>query len=124
MKVLSIKQPWASLIVQGLKDIENRTWKTNFRGRILIHASQNDFDFRGKMTSEYQREYINKIQKPYIHGAIIGSVEIVDCIESTSDQNQSWGDLYCYHWKLRNAKILREPIFDVKGKLGLWEYNK
>lgn len=47
-KVLSIKQPWASLICTprsdnnlfGIKDIENRSWKTKFRGRILIHASQ------------------------------------------------------------------------------------
>lgn len=39
MKALSIKQPWASLIAQGIKDIENRTWKTKFRGRIFIHAS-------------------------------------------------------------------------------------
>ena len=39
MKALSIKQPWASLIAHGIKDIENRTWKTNFRGRIYIHAS-------------------------------------------------------------------------------------
>ena len=38
MKALSIKQPWASLIAHGIKDIENRTWKTNFRGRIYIHA--------------------------------------------------------------------------------------
>lgn len=38
-RVLSIKQPWASLIAHGIKNIENRTWKTKFRGRILIHAS-------------------------------------------------------------------------------------
>ena len=38
MKTLSVRQPWANLIVRGIKDIENRSWKTNFRGRILIHA--------------------------------------------------------------------------------------
>ena len=38
MKTLSVKQPWASLICSGIKDIENRTWKTKFRGRVLIHA--------------------------------------------------------------------------------------
>jgi hypothetical protein len=40
MKAITIKQPWAFLIVEGVKDIENRTWKTNFRGRVLIHASK------------------------------------------------------------------------------------
>lgn len=40
MKVLSVKQPWAALLVNGIKDIENRTRRTTFRGRILIHASK------------------------------------------------------------------------------------
>ena len=40
MKAITIKQPWASLIVAGIKDIENRTWKTSFRGRVLIHAAK------------------------------------------------------------------------------------
>lgn len=39
MKAITIKQPWASLIVHGIKDIENRTWLTHFRGRVLIHAA-------------------------------------------------------------------------------------
>jgi hypothetical protein len=38
MKALSIRQPWAWLIVHGVKDVENRTWRTNFRGRFLVHA--------------------------------------------------------------------------------------
>lgn len=38
MKAISIKQPWASLIAHGIKDIENRSWRTNYRGRVLIHA--------------------------------------------------------------------------------------
>lgn len=36
MKAITIRQPWASLIVHGIKDIENRSWQTNFRGRVLI----------------------------------------------------------------------------------------
>ena len=40
MKVLSVKQPWAAFLVNGIKDIENRTRRTTFRGRILIHASK------------------------------------------------------------------------------------
>jgi len=39
MKTLSVKQPWAYLLCAGIKDIENRTWKTNYRGRVFIHAS-------------------------------------------------------------------------------------
>lgn len=40
MKALSIRQPWASLIVMGIKDIENRTWPTRHRGSVLVHAAK------------------------------------------------------------------------------------
>jgi activating signal cointegrator 1 len=40
MKTLTIRQPWAELIAQGKKDIEVRTWKTNYRGKIAIHAGK------------------------------------------------------------------------------------
>src|SRR3546814_18926401 len=48
MKALSIRQPWAWLITQGFKDIENRTWQTKFRGQFLIHAS------KGMTKDEYE----------------------------------------------------------------------
>lgn len=41
MKVLSIREPWASIIINGYKEYEFRSWKTNYRGKILIHASKN-----------------------------------------------------------------------------------
>ena len=40
LKALSIRQPWAWLIVNGFKDVENRNWRTHWRGRLLIHASK------------------------------------------------------------------------------------
>lgn len=121
MKAITIKQPWASLIVEGVKNIENRSWPTKFRGRVLIHAAQKDFDFRNYMTSEYERHYINSIKKPYITGAIIGSVEIVDCKKSIDNPNKAWGNLYCYHWILENAIEFTEPI-PAKGRLSFWDY--
>ena len=39
MKVITIKQPWATLIAEGIKKYEFRSWKTNYRGEIYIHAS-------------------------------------------------------------------------------------
>ena len=121
MKAITIKQPWASLIIDGIKDIENRSWMTKFRGRILIHAAQKEFDFTNQMTSEYQREFIKGIHKPYIKGAIIGSVQIIDCKKSKDNQNKPWGNMYCYHWILANPIKFPEPI-SVKGKLSFWDY--
>ena len=71
MKVLTIKQPWACLIVNGYKEYEFRTWKTNYRGKILIHA--------GKIIDKYNLIYLSIITLIILFN-IIGEVEIKDCI--------------------------------------------
>lgn len=96
MKTLTVKQPWASLIVHGIKDIENRTWPTKFRGRILIHSSANPVPFNGradgvKFTNQQIREIWNSDFNQPGHrypdwmselpnGVLLGSVDIVDCV--------------------------------------------
>lgn len=88
MKTISIKQPWAHLICTprednpqfGIKNIENRTWPTKFRGKVLVHASAK-FDysiFSLDTDSEIWQSFIRTSNYPT--GAIIGSVEIVDCV--------------------------------------------
>lgn len=47
MKALTIKEPWATLIIEGYKEYEFRSWKTNYRGKILIHAGKS-IDKKGK----------------------------------------------------------------------------
>lgn len=124
MKCLTIKQPWASLIVNGYKSYEFRSWKTKYRGKILIHAGMS-----------LEKEYANKVKKydlEYIKGAIIGEAEIVDCIlvdacfdDSLRKENDivySSDHVGLYAWKLANIKKYEEPIY-VKGKLSLWEYK-
>jgi hypothetical protein len=79
MKVLSVRQPWAYLIVAGYKDIENRTWYTGHRGPLLIHASKG-VDPENFMPK--QRQYIESagivIPEDLPRGAIVGSVNLVD----------------------------------------------
>ncbi len=60
MKVLSIKNPYSWIVVHGLKDVENRTWTTDFRGKLLIHSSGN-IDF--KELPNYDRLIPEKIIK-------------------------------------------------------------
>jgi len=120
MKTLTVKQPWASLIVNGVKDIENRTWRTKYRGRILIHVAANDFDFRKYAVSEEQRLFIQAIKKPYVHSAIIGSVEIVGCVR---DYNSIWSEKDCYNWVLKNPRLFKDPVFGIKGRLSLWDFK-
>ena len=130
MKTISIKQPWASLIVSGVKDIENRTWKTNFRGRVLVHATAKRVKFDNWYDSPLTNEQILKLpaNKLYInleYSAIIGSVEIVDCVinhPSIWAEKSIPGQKRIHNWMLANPVLFAEPILNVKGKLSFWDY--
>jgi len=125
MKVLTIKQPWATLIVEGYKKYEFRSWKTKYRGKILIHAGlslEKDADERFK-DYNLNHEY----------GCIIGEAEITDCIlvdEKFNNELRKINPLVyarsnhaeTYAWKLEKVKKYEKPIY-VKGKLGLWNYE-
>lgn len=116
MKTISIRQPWAQLIVTGIKDIENRSWRTNFRGRILIHVpvTRDNPEF-----TTGQFELIKDIPPGY-KSAIIGSVEIVNCIRG---HYSIWAEPGCWNWVLKNPVLFDEPITDINGKLSLWDYE-
>lgn len=124
MKAISIKQPYASLIVSGIKNIENRTWKTNYRGRVLIHASAvpalSDI---GDLPTEQLKYAYSEMGKgkeiePIVTSAIIGSVEIVDCVQN---HNSVWAEKGVWNWVLANPVKFKEPILGVKGKLSIWD---
>lgn len=91
MKAISIKQPWASLIVEGIKDIENRTWKLpeKYKGqRVLIHASaakRGNNSIIDLLSRAQMKTFVRKFEdhgRDFLEprGLIIGSVEIVDCV--------------------------------------------
>lgn len=138
MKALSIKQPWASLIAHGIKPIENRTWKTSYRGPIYIHASAPK-KFNVQMTDAQTIAALPVMKTAFDgtmpFGAIIGEVNIVDCVinhhsiwaEGTFypiDESEGYMNVKpIYNWVLENAILYNDPIFDVKGKLSLWEFE-
>jgi hypothetical protein len=113
MKALSIRQPWAWAILHAGKDIENRTWYTNFRGVILIHAGKK-VDKEGIEFIEYQTGILLS-KEMLITGGIIGSVEIVDCVTSSKSK---WF-LGKHGFALRNPISL--PFIQYKGQLGFFE---
>jgi len=113
-KAISIKQPWAYLIAYGIKDIENRTWKTNFRGRVLIHVGAKKIDYNPVRIHFSMTIHDYKL----LHrSAIIGSVEIVDCIQNSQS---GWADPDCWHWVLKDPVLFEKPILNVKGKLSFF----
>ena len=128
MKAISIKQPWASLIAHGIKDIENRTWKCpqKYIGqRVLIHAAKTTVKEGWKaLTREQLKKVIPYKNKLYGHneelskGAIIGSVVIADCVQH---HPSVWAEKGCWNWVLKDvvfkSKILTGytigPIRDI-----------
>ena len=84
MKALSIRQPWAWLIVNGFKDIENRSWPTNFRGRIYVHTGKKMDP--GWFPGLFQHVEGQNIRLPfeYALGAIVGEVDIVECVTESA----------------------------------------
>lgn len=125
MKALTIKQPWAQLIIEGYKKYEFRSWKTKYRGKILIHAGmslEKDMALRFK---DYNLSYTI--------GAIIGEATLEDCILVDEKFNEELkridpivygrsNHVETYAWKLSNIKKYEKPI-EIKGQLGLWNYK-
>ena len=116
MKVLVVRQPWAWLIVHGYKDIENRTWATRYRGKLLIQASA---ALPPKAELEYSyavaRRRGIKLPEELETGGIVGSVQLDDCVTHSRSRWFS-GPV---GWVL--SKPRRLPFFPLKGQLGLFD---
>lgn len=126
MKVLTVRQPWAQLIAVGAKDIENRNWHTNVRGRIAIHSSaayrradiEDACELMRRFIPRFSDRRFKSVAENYPTGVILATVEIVDCV-THSESPWFTGD---YGLVLRDAKMLAEPI-QAKGKLGWWDHD-
>lgn len=123
MKALSIKQPWAWLIVNGYKPLDNRSWHSNYTGILLIHASLS-FDSKGYkwVTDNAERLGIqpNKLpaKKDFPKGSMVGFAFMRGCCKN-SDSPWFTGP---YGFELDGAKPLREP-YPAKGTLGIFDFK-
>ncbi len=124
MKVLSIKEPFATLIKDKVKIYETRSWKTNYRGEIYVHAS-----LAKSKDEEKANKYLKSEIKP---GYILCKCELLDCIPMTKEfieyicnetNEQDYGTYAYgrYAWKIKVIEVLDKPI-RAKGKLGIWNY--
>ena len=126
MKVLTIKQPWATLIMQGDKKFEFRSWQTKYRGDLLIHAGKGIDKEAVKRLSKY-------LPKTLPSGKILGKVTLVDCIKMSPEFKEKLlketKDIYTnksfqenYSWQIETVEVFDKQI-DAKGHLSLWEYD-
>ena len=105
---LSVRQPYAWAIIEGIKDVANRFWPTNIRGRIYIHAGKNKTELEWGIDN-LRKHRVKPLpeEEDLVFGAIIGSVEIVDCVESSRSR---WYAPGTFGFVLRNPIALARPI--------------
>lgn len=121
MKALSLKQPFAELILQGRKTIELRKWNTHFRGEFLIHASKIP---DAKAMKEFGFDNLPT-------GAIVGKAKLVQVkhyknkeeLRKDKDLHLASGDWGEYGFVLGNVERFEKPI-PAKGMLGWWEWKE
>lgn len=151
MKTISLLQPWATLLSISAKCVETRSWSTNHRGEIAIHASLG-FDNKSKALA-WQSPFVDYFHLHYgeeawtrsgvgilPRGAVIATARIAACYPTVDEEfNEGVFDYYPdldtpderafgdfspgrFGWVITNVKLLPKPI-PAKGKLGLWEWD-
>lgn len=128
MKAISLTQPWATLVAIGAKKYETRSWSTNYRGPLAIHAAKGYPRSAQYLAQETQpfRDVLNRPNEELPRGAIIAIVELTGCIHTEdfwnlTEQERAFGDYgpRRYAWQLTNVRELQYPV-PCKGALGLW----
>lgn len=130
MKVLSLKEPWATLIMAGKKRIETRSWKTRYRGPLLLHASA-----AGVSTKDpHMRELLALLPDTEMHcGCIVCRCVLADCLPMDEaflhEMEKHPVERLCgeyapgrFAWVLEDIEPLERPI-PAKGMLGLWNWE-
>ncbi len=129
VKVLSLKEPWASLIAFGPKRIETRSWRTRYRGPLYIHASA----ARPSRSDPHIRELSELLpgREPAC-GLILCRCLLTGCVpmdegflSSMTDPTERLCGEYApgrFAWLLGDVQVLSEPV-PAKGRLGIWTFN-
>lgn len=122
MKALSLTQPWATLITDYGMNVENRTWRTNFRGFFAIHATKT---YREDDFIYCRRNFgikLNRDDVPY--GAIIGFAKLIEVItaDDVTKKTEKWF-IGGYGFVLENIIKLKTPV-SCNGSLSFWEVDE
>lgn len=120
--MLTVKQPWAWLIINGEKLVENRTWQVRYRGPLLIHVSKSRSDMNKKALAaaanmrgaDWSGDELAEMEKQ--RGQVVGLVQVENITRSSQSSFALPGQ---YHWELRSPKKIVPP-FSAVGKATLW----
>ncbi len=131
MKALSIRQPWAWLIVQDAKDVENRHWQTSHRGPLLIHAAKGctfqewclAWDWIDERMPHVRRLYPPPTYTQIARGGIVGQVDQIGCVNDADMDYKpyysAWAEPGLWHHQYANPRTI--PFVPWRGALGLFD---
>jgi len=134
MQVLSVMQPWATLLALGLKRLETRTWQTRHRGPLAIHAARRRAThalppgWRVKLDASRERLGLDAWPDLFPRGAVLGVVELLGCVKveelppgEPDGVERLLGDFAAnrWVWRLTAARPLAVPLL-VRGQLGVF----
>lgn len=115
MRVLTVRQPWASLLIAGVKDIENRTWTASYRGWLWIHSAQRR-DETPALVELVGRGIAERIPYLDVRGSIIGAVHVDNVVTGHVSE---WAIDGQYHFVVSQARVAPSPV-PARGHLNLW----
>ena len=121
VKALTLRQPWAWATIYGGKDVENRRWRTAYRGPLLIHAGKNaDPDPEATSRLLWTMADPEALRQPraawQAREAVIGVVHLADIL---TDSPSPWATARWYHWVFEFPSPVDPPI-PCRGRPGLW----
>ena len=126
MKVLTIREPFATLIKDKVKIYETRSWKTNYRGEIYIHAAKaKSKASNASIASTYLKSRENPehiICKCLLKNCIYMDENFIKEVKKNKEEyNSGHYEIGRYAWQLEVIEVLKEPIY-AKGQLGIWNF--
>ena len=126
MKVLTIREPFATLIKDKVKIYETRSWKTNYRGEIYIHAAKaKSKSSNVNIASTYLKSKENPehiICKCLLNNCIYMDDDFINEVKKNKKEyNSGRYEIGRYAWQLEVIEVLKEPIY-AKGQLGIWNF--
>jgi hypothetical protein len=115
MKAITIQQPWAWAVAMGHKRVENRTWRTSYRGPLLIHAGKSLERLADGL--KWLNDFGITTPDEFIFGALIAQADLVDCVRVRQVRKMLFAQgPFCFI--LENVQPIR-PVY-CAGQSGLW----
>jgi ASCH domain len=121
LPALSIREPFASAVLLGIKPVENRSWKTEYRGPLLIHASK-------KFADSYRDANIYPDGTPlpdgYYFGCLIGIVDLAGIYSGSSSPfwDNPWANRKSFHLHLSKPRFFADPL-EMPGQVRLFQVS-